>query len=247
MIHKHTNLDYEKSIFLTFDIDWAHDDVIRETIDILNAENVKATFFVTHDCDILCELRENKNFELGIHPNFDPSLNAESCSESYTKVIDKMMQLVPEAKSVRSHALAQSTRMLIYYESCGLKIDANLYIPLSSGIICKPFAMWNNILRVPHFWEDDLELMANDIDNYDISSFIDYEGIKVFDFHPLHVYMNNESIRRYERARPHFHNIKELSKLRNNGSDGILCILNNLIREAKKKNYTFRTLDELLT
>ena len=43
--------DYEKSIFLTFDLDWAIDDVIRDTIDILRSEKVKATVFVTHDSE----------------------------------------------------------------------------------------------------------------------------------------------------------------------------------------------------
>ena len=247
MIYQNPNFIYEKSIFLTFDIDWAHIYVIKETFEILNAENVKATFFITHECDVLNELRSNENFELGIHPNFNPALSAESGSESFTQVIDQMMQIVPEAKSVRSHSLVQSSRMLDYFVSCELKIDANLYIPINSGIICRPFAIWNNILRVPHFWEDDLQLLENNIENCDISSFFSYEGIKVFDFHPIHVYLNTESMDRYECARPHFQNITELSKLRNNGANGIRCFLYDLIRESKTRDYTFRTLDELLT
>jgi len=247
MIYKHANLNYEKSIFLTFDIDWAHDDVISDTIEILNAENIKATFFITHDCDVLNELRLNKNFELGIHPNFNPLLNGESGSEHFTQVVDRLMQLIPEAKSVRSHSLVQSSRMLDYFASCGLRIDANLYIPVNSGIICRPFTIWNTILRVPHFWEDDLQLLGNDIDKYDISIYLNYEGLKVFDFHPIHVYLNTECIDRYENAKPHYHNAVELLKFRNYGADGTRQFLLDLIRESKSRGFTFRALEELLT
>jgi len=242
-----SNIDYENSIFLTFDIDWAHDDVIKDTIEILEVENVKATIFITHDCAVLTELRSNKNFELGIHPNFNPSLNTETGSESYQQVTGRMMQLVPEAISVRSHHLVSSSGLLNYYAFCGLKIDANQYIPINSGIICRPYIIWNNILRVPHFWEDDLQLLENKKGISDISNIHDYEGIKIFDFHPIHVYLNTDSMDRYETARPHFRNINEISKLRNNESYGIRNALYDLINESKKRNYTFRTLDELLT
>ena len=239
--------NYKNSIFLTFDIDWAHDDVIRDTIEILNSENVRATFFVTHNCVILDELRQNENFELGIHPNFNPSLTAESGSETFTQVIDRVMQIVPEAKSVRSHSLVQSSRILDYFASCGLKIDANLYIPINSGIICRPFAIWNNILRVPHFWEDDLHLLGTNNKNNEISSYFSYDGIKVFDFHPIHVYLNTENIDRYESARPYYHDTNELLKLRNNGVSGTRQFLLDIIQESKSRGFTFRTLEELLT
>jgi len=239
--------NYKNSIFLTFDIDWAHDDVIRDTIEILNSENVRATFFVTHNCVILDELRQNENFELGIHPNFNPSLNAEPNSKSFMEVTDKMLQLVPEAKSVRSHYLTQNSGILNYFASCGLKIDANQYIPMSSGIICKPYTIWNNLICVPHFWEDNLQLLEDKAGINDITGILNYEGIKVFDFHPVHVYLNTEDMERYENARPHLQNVRELSSKRNNETYGIRNVLYDIIDESKKKNYTFRTLDELLS
>ena len=41
--------------------------------------------------------------------------------------------------------------------------------------------------------------------------------MKVFDFHPIHVFLNTESLNRYERARPFFQNPKELIKHRYEG------------------------------
>lgn len=69
------DIDNESSwwdaIFLTFDIDWAHDDVLNDTIDLVEDAGVAATWFVTHDTPVLDKLRANSKFELGIHPNFN--------------------------------------------------------------------------------------------------------------------------------------------------------------------------------
>ena len=42
-------------------------------------------------------------------------------------------------------------------------------------------------------------------------------GLKVFDFHPIHIFLNTESLERYERTRPIHHNPKELIKHRYSG------------------------------
>ena len=64
-----------QSIFLTLDIDWAHDEVLNDTIDLLESSGIKATWFATHDTKVLERLRVNQNFEIGIHPNFNPLLD----------------------------------------------------------------------------------------------------------------------------------------------------------------------------
>ena len=40
---------WENRVFLTFDIDWANDIVLQDTINILNRYKTRATFFATHD------------------------------------------------------------------------------------------------------------------------------------------------------------------------------------------------------
>jgi len=61
----------DKNIYLTFDLDWACDCVIEDTLLLLEHENVPATIFVTHDTPLLKRMRENPNIELGVHPNFN--------------------------------------------------------------------------------------------------------------------------------------------------------------------------------
>jgi len=60
----------EKEIFLTFDNDWAHNDIIKDTVNLVEEFNVCATFFVTDNIPQLERIKANSNFTLGIHPNF---------------------------------------------------------------------------------------------------------------------------------------------------------------------------------
>ncbi|MBK6792139.1 MAG: hypothetical protein IPG80_06265 [Anaerolineales bacterium] len=53
-------LSWKDKIFLTFDIDWAHDDVLNDTIDLVEEANIAATWFVTHETPLLSRLREFK-------------------------------------------------------------------------------------------------------------------------------------------------------------------------------------------
>ncbi len=68
---------YNGKIFLTFDIDWAINDVLMSTIDIIEKYNIKATFFVTHRTELLERMDKNKNIELAIHPNFNYLTNGD--------------------------------------------------------------------------------------------------------------------------------------------------------------------------
>ena len=47
-----------------------------------------------------------------------------------------------------------------------------------------------------------------------ISQLLVREGLKVFDFHPIHVYLNTEDLSRYEQTRSLHHNPAELIKHR---------------------------------
>lgn len=50
-----------------------------------------------------------------------------------------------------------------------------------------------------------------------MSRLVALEGVKVFDFHPIHIFLNTESLDRYERTRPYHQNPSELIKHRYKG------------------------------
>src|SRR5919199_310772 len=109
-------------ICLTFDIDWAPDDIIRHVLGIMEETGVKATLFVTHKSRSLASLDERR-FEIGLHPNFN---NAQSDFESPLR---KLKTLYPQARGGRSHHLHVSSHILQLYRKYGLKYESNIFLP----------------------------------------------------------------------------------------------------------------------
>jgi peptidoglycan/xylan/chitin deacetylase (PgdA/CDA1 family) len=44
---------WKNKIFLTFDIDWAHDEVILDLLELISKYQVNTTWFVTHYTNLL--------------------------------------------------------------------------------------------------------------------------------------------------------------------------------------------------
>ena len=58
-------------------------------------------------------------------------------------------------------------------------------------------------------------------------------GFQVFNFHPIHVFLNTGSLELYEKTRPIHNNPKELIKFRHDG-EGIRSQLINLLETSKQ-------------
>ncbi|MFA6127012.1 MAG: hypothetical protein WC699_06885 [Bacteroidales bacterium] len=207
---------WTKKMFITIDIDWCCDEILKYCIDLIEENDICATWFITHETSLLQRLRENPHFEIGIHPNYNPLLkgNFQYGSNSRT-VIKHFMDIVPEAVSVRSHSLTQSSSFYNDYQDLGLKFDCNEFMPFYSGICLKPYTLWNtNIIRVPYFWEDDVVCQ---LAYTKIEETFSTTGLKIYDFHPIHIFLNSENLHRYEQTRHLHHKPDELSLYKNDG------------------------------
>lgn len=210
---------WQNKNFLTIDVDWAHDEILADSIDLVEETGVCATWFITHETTSLELLRGNPHFELGIHPNFNPLLLGDhSLGRTAEEVVDRLLEIVPEAKSVRSHSMTQSSVLLNLFSEKGLTHDCNHYIPQQSHIVLKPWHLWNGLIRVPYFWEDDLSCIYED--SFDANSLLDREGLRVFDFHPIHLFLNTDNLNLYGKTRNVHRKPNELLKYRTNSSDG---------------------------
>ena len=192
---------WQGKLFLTFDVDWAHDDVICDVIDLVESANVAATWFVTHQSETLDRLRENPNFEIGIHPNFNSLLQGDNSNgESAAEVLGKIKDIVPEATSVRSHSLAQGSLLQQEFSSIGLTHDCNLLIPEQADFgPMRPFELWDGTTRAPYFFCDYCRCLYSS--SRDMDDLMACDGLKVFGFHPIHVFLNTENLERYEGSR----------------------------------------------
>ena len=205
----------EGDLFLTFDIDWAHDDVIRDCMVLVERYDASATFFMTHQTAMIKELRENKKIELGIHPNFNKILNGTENGTSAEQILKSLKRIVPEATSVRSHSTTFSSQLCALFAKYDLTHDSNYFIPDYSEIELKPWKNWLGVTMVPYLWEDDVACVDCSVGA--ISQLVQRKGLRVFDFHPIHVFLNTESLSRYENTREYHRNPEELIKHRYKG------------------------------
>jgi hypothetical protein len=217
---------WKDRIFLTFDIDWAHDQILQSTIDLVEQAEVAATWFVTHDTALLGRLRANSNFELGIHPNFNFLLQGDSQNGSNAEeVIDRLLKIVPEAKSIRTHSLVTSSPLLAMFKEKGLTHDSSIFIPADSGININPYLDISKVIRCPYFFGDYSSCIKETKD-----IFFANDNLSIYDFHPIHVFLNTESILRYEKSRLYFNDPGALLEFRNINNHGVCDQLLRLLR-----------------
>jgi hypothetical protein len=207
---------WEDKIFLTFDIDWAHDQIIEDTLQLLEQYSVPATLFATHQTSVLSLSSIQRDMiEIGLHPNFNQLLRGESNEKCFLEVCSNLKQIYPEATSVRSHSLCFGSLIQTAYEALGITHDSSIIVPYQdNNFPLTPWKMWDGLTRAPYFFCDYVTAMTGGMP---IKELAVRTGLKVFDFHPIHVFLNTESLERYERTRPLHQNPNELINHRFDG------------------------------
>ena len=120
------------------------------------------------------------------------------------------------------------SKVIFYQFYRGYHDDVSFFIPNNNDNIVYPWKYWNNnLIKVPYFWEDDIHLSYNP--EWNVNRYIKYKGIKVFDFHPIHILLNTEDIKRYEQNKMHQNNFDKLLEARNKQNHGINNFLIELI------------------
>ena len=242
------------NIFLiSIDVDWAPDVAIDAMAKILIEKKIKATWFITHYSPAIERLKEREDlFELGVHPNFLPT---STHGKSVKEVMDHVMSIVPNATSLRAHALVQSSPLL-------KEIVAHYPITVDSCILLRetpniqPHVVYfepNSIplTRVPFFWEDDSE-MANPNKSWSIyDSKYHCAGLKIFNFHPTFSYLNCDTISNYEELKK----IKPLYQLtkadcndyinKGDGSGNFFEEITTFIKHNQPKTYFIKDITSL--
>ncbi|MEM9100674.1 MAG: hypothetical protein AAGB12_00010 [Pseudomonadota bacterium] len=187
----------KKKYMLTFDIDWAPDFAILKCLELVENANCKATFFATHDTPLNQEII-SRGHTLGIHPNFLPG---SSQGTDVKAIISECLKYSPNAWCMRTHALVQSSPLLheIFASFPQLKLDVSLFMHRS------PYAhktSWNfdgvSFERLLYNWEDDAEFHFY---NSEEQSELFFGDLTVFDFHPIHVFLNTSDGSEYLRLK----------------------------------------------
>ncbi len=185
-------------LIITLDVDWAPDFMIDHVAQILIDAQVKATWFVTHPSKAIDRLNSfNDLFELGIHPN---PLHGSTHGNTEDEVLTYTRKLLPQASSMRTHGLYQTSNWLIKAaKKYDIKIDVSLFLPRATHLQMHQIKWYGaSIWRIPYFWADDSEMFEKQPLWTPSDSLIKSPGLKVFDFHPIHIMLNTDRFEKYE-------------------------------------------------
>lgn len=187
------------ALCLTLDTDWVPGWMLCQVTDLLCAHGTRATVFVTDDNEGLARLRERSDlFELGMHPNCLPG---STHGDSESTVMHHMRAMLPQAKAMRTHGLYQSTPFL---QRCakehGVETDCSLLLHMHpclqpTGL---PFGP-RGLVRLPICWEDDMAVSFSD--TLDADSVCNGPGLRMLNFHPVHILLNSRDMERYNSLR----------------------------------------------
>ncbi len=183
---------------LTLDVDWAPDWAIDRVAGILVAHRTRATWFATHRSDAVDRLSSHGElFEVGIHPNLAPG-STHGAGED--EVLGHLRGAFPEAVSMRTHGLRQSSDFLVKAnKTYGIEIDVSLFLPRCRHLAAHRIHWFGaRLWRLPYFWEDDSEMFEADPLWRLSAGRLPGPGLQIFNFHPIHVVLNTESFPRYQ-------------------------------------------------
>jgi hypothetical protein len=224
------------TVCITLDVDWASDEILGGALDLVASLGVPATVFCTHPTPAL-EGLDPRQFELAWHPNF-------LAGRDEVEVIDELARWFPGVVGVRSHALYFHSRLAPLYLDRGIEYVAHDLRFGQPGL--GPSTHWSGLVDVPGFWEDDVHALFHDGDFDPTRVDLEADGLKVFDAHPIHLWLNTDRMARYEGAREDMEARRDLSTHVNPGL-GARTFLIQAVEAmlALPDRYTFSTMRDV--
>lgn len=198
---------------------------------MLETAGAPVTWFATHKTSVLSRLGAVANFDLGIHPNFNPLLldGDSRLGATASEVIRNLMKIVPHASSVRSHSILRSSRLTELFYSAGLRIESNDFVPAASTAAIAPWRDPTGMVHVAFRWADDLYVRTAMESN--VNEILALDGAVVLTFHPIHIVLNTADYATYEASKMRKHDPDTLDKFRNEGQ-GVRTFLEDLLERV---------------
>jgi|TARA_B110000027_G_C16005115_1_gene249329 hypothetical protein len=230
-------------IHISFDLDWCPDFMIDEVLKILETSKVKCTFFITHSSPSLKKIL-NLNHNVGIHPNY---LKFNSIKKNL-KITEKILNVVPSAKLIRSHALHMNTNLLyeIFKNFPNIKMDLSTLTYKSKFIHKFNYDyIGKKINRINYNWEDSIGIHEK---NFKWKT-LKYFGVSnIYNFHPIHIFYNTHSYNHYlkiKKSSPKNLSDQKINDLNHNliyEGEGVRTFFNKIIKSGIIENNLYKIL-----
>lgn len=193
-------------VVVTVDTEWCPDTVIADTVDLLDAHDVPATLFSTHADGI-----DAGRHERALHPNFLAADTGEA------EALDAVATAYPAATGLRAHNMYVHSPLRSHYGEYDLWYESNYAAYLVDDL--EPFWMFGEVVQLPVYFMDDTWLRLRDdpeaLPSVDV--LLTGPGLRVLDFHPIHVYLNTPDIDYYRAHKDRYDDPDRLADARYDG------------------------------
>lgn len=211
----------ENNFIISIDTDWVSDTILEDTLQLLDDYQVEATLFMTNKTNV-----DIKGHEIALHPNYT--------SVDFEKHFCERLNEFPEAKGVRSHSLFFTERLRAIYHKYNIEYQSNQMMYREPGI--KPFMISPTVVEIPIFFMDTFNYIMNGKANaFEDADILNSSGLKVFDFHPIHLYLNTSSLEHYDEYKQYYHDDKRLLDFKNSTKPGIRDWFTSLLQFIKNE------------
>jgi len=235
----------EEIIAISIDTDWVPDEIVEHTLKLLDKYSIPATFFLTNQINL-----DFSKHEIAIHPNFQSEIKDKSetieVDDYEYRILSAIHSLYPDSKGIRTHSLYSFNRLYKLFSDFGLEYASNFEMPFQSDI--KPFPSRYGVIQVPIYMMDDFILKnysiikKKHVEVFAAKNYITRKsGLKVFDFHPIHIYINTCSEEHYLSCKKHYHNPKKLEEFRFQGK-GIATLFEEILEKISLSSVESMTL-----
>jgi hypothetical protein len=232
-------------VVFTADQDWAPEWACEVFVSEINTNELPVHVFRTNLSPTLDKAVIDGVITHGWHPNF----KADSThGTTIGEVISTMQAINSESRTVRAHSYFESSETWDHLYAAGQIIESHGVTLLEENL--QPIRMASRLIRVPVFFEDDV-FMRESPDELNCELLFKRllsPGLKVLDFHPIHIGLNSKSLIHYAETRLLLNN--ESLFLESVNHRGIRTVMNEMIKFIKLHNLriiSFETLvDELI-
>ena len=207
------------------DTDWCSEDVLQNALALFQTHDLPCTIFVTGSYATL-QHYDSSRLEIGLHPNFN-----DATAAGYEAKLRALRDMYPQAEGVASHAMLSSTLILDLFKRYGFKYERNWLVYKNPEATA--FYHYNGLLRLPIFWEDDIWFSTEPGAPFSAALLPAGRFRYIFNFHPLHLYLNTESSAHYQAFKPFQREPEKLAGYIGKGY-GARAFFEDLARHIKK-------------
>lgn len=233
------NKESKGNVIIGFDIDWASDFVIKDSLNLAYKFGIYPTLFLTHNSPFINKIYSEQKHEFGLHPNFERLLDgSDSNGENSQIVLSNLIDHFPNLKLVRSHSLTTSSRLKSLFKENGFLIESSFITHGTNEKFPKFWRDWSGLAHVPITWEDDVWFSLGE--NYEDpikAKIIDSTSLNILTFHPIHLYLNTTNVDHYLRSKRFQNDPDLLIGQRARGEVGVRSVfkdIGRLINESAK-------------